>query len=137
MQRNLQFFSVFLLFSLYFCSTVPLDRYIAKFHPKTIKEGDHVARQYPKFKMEVTMSFGMTEQMILFVESVVEEHFKSRFEVEALSEIQQTVQGYLGGYWGVQFYEDPYMFFTTSTRRSPCFVVLDVNGSGIAIIKGS
>nr|ACI49116.1 hypothetical protein Cbre_JD14.004 [Caenorhabditis brenneri] len=114
-----------------------VERYTSKFHPKVIKEGDHVSRKYPKNLMEVTMSFGMTEPTILFVEAVIEENFTGRFDTDSLNKIQEMIQGYLGGYWGIQFYEDPYMFFSTSIKRSSSFVILDVNGNGIAVIKGS
>uniref|UniRef100_A0A1I7UCQ6 Peptidase S41 n=1 Tax=Caenorhabditis tropicalis TaxID=1561998 RepID=A0A1I7UCQ6_9PELO len=87
--------------------------------------------------MEVTSSFGITEQTILFIEAVIEENFSDRFDTDSLNKIQEIIQGYLGGYWGIQFYEDPYMFYSTSIKRSPSFVIFDVSGSGIAVIKGS
>ncbi|CAE17825.1 Dynein light chain [Caenorhabditis elegans] len=114
-----------------------VQRYAKKFNPKIIKEGDHLSRQYPKYRIEVTSSYGMNEETILFMEAVVEDNFNGRFETDALNKIQELVQGHLGGYWGIQFYEDPYMFFSTSFKRSPSFVVLDVSGSGIAIVKES
>ncbi|EFO87063.1 hypothetical protein CRE_23816 [Caenorhabditis remanei] len=100
--------------------------------------------------MEVTMSFGMTEEKVLFIEAVIEDNFTDRFDTDSLNKIQevteefiriiiyihfQTVQKYLGGYWSIQFYDDPYMFFSTSFKRSPSFIVLDVNGKGVAVVK--
>ncbi|KAF1757587.1 hypothetical protein GCK72_014043 [Caenorhabditis remanei] len=135
MSLKLKLFLIFLNISLFSCASNAVERYTKKFNPKVLKEGDHISRKYPKHLMEVTMSFGMTEEKILFIEAVIEDNFTDRFDTDSLNKIQETVQKYLGGYWSIQFYDDPYMFFSTSFKRSPSFIVLDVNGKGVAVVK--
>ena len=42
---------------------------------------------------------------------------------------------FYGGEWSVAFFEDPYMFAYTLQKRSPSFVVFDVDGYGVAISR--
>ncbi|CAO4373907.1 unnamed protein product [Caenorhabditis nigoni] len=137
MSLKLTILLVLLHISFLHCASTAVQKYTSKFHPKIIRDRDHVSRKYPKHLMEVTLSSGMNEETILFIEAVIEENFTGRFDTDSLNKIQETVQGYLGGYWGIQYYEDPYMFASTSFRRSPSFVVLDVSGNGVAVVKES
>ncbi|CAB3406268.1 unnamed protein product [Caenorhabditis bovis] len=114
----------------------PLQQYISKFNPETKIEGDHIIRVYPKFTIEVTLSFGLEDEQIRFIESVIESNYSGEFRnTDEISNIVEIVQSYLGGLWGIHVHEDPYLFYTTSVRRSSMFVIFDVNGQGFAIFK--
>lgn len=45
------------------------------------------------------------------------------------------MERFYGGAWSVAFFEDPNMFAYTIQRRSPSFVVFDVDGFGISITR--
>ncbi|CAD6196863.1 unnamed protein product [Caenorhabditis auriculariae] len=114
----------------------PIKSYIGKYNPTVIPNGDHISRQYPKYKMEVTLSFGMNEEMTRVVETAIEEHFTNDdLHINDLEGIGEAVERLLGGYWSVSIFSDPYEFANTAFKRSPSFIVLDVNGSGVAVVK--
>ncbi|CAI5447968.1 unnamed protein product [Caenorhabditis angaria] len=134
MFKNLAFLSICIVSSL--ARDTKLEKYAKQFSPKTIVEGDHISRQYPKFLMEVTLSFGMNEETTKFIEAVIEKNFNGNLhDLDGMNTMAETIQDMLGGYWSVQIFEDPYIFANTAFRRSSSFVVFDVNKMGIAAIK--
>uniref|UniRef100_A0A8R1E9H8 Uncharacterized protein n=1 Tax=Caenorhabditis japonica TaxID=281687 RepID=A0A8R1E9H8_CAEJA len=134
---NLWIFLIFgaFAFSSILCDQAQIEAYSKKFNPRKLQDGDHIARQYPRHRIEVTSSFGLTEPTILFLEAVIEQHFTGKFDTEAMNLMQTEIQQIMGGYWGIQFFESPYLFFSTAFRRSSSFIVFDVDGAGIAIVK--
>ncbi|CAI4227710.1 unnamed protein product [Auanema sp. JU1783] len=115
-----------------------LNKFTTKYDPEVLIEGTRTIHKYPTHRMEVTLSFGVTEEVIRFLESVVETYYKgpeTRDSLAEITKIAETVEGTLGGYWSILFLDDPYGYAFTIYRRSPSYVVLDVNGQGISIAK--
>ncbi|CAP26367.1 Protein CBG05994 [Caenorhabditis briggsae] len=48
--------------------------------------------------MEVTLSSGMNEETILFIEAVIEENFTGRFDTDSLNKIQENISEETGGF---------------------------------------
>ncbi|KAL6740477.1 hypothetical protein Aduo_013828 [Ancylostoma duodenale] len=93
--------------------------------------------RYPKNIIEVTLTFGATDEMILAAETAINDYYSGELgaqgdETEKMGEVMEN---YFGGYWSVGIFDDPYGYSWTVIRRSPSFVMFDVNGKGVAFAK--
>ncbi|VDO60669.1 unnamed protein product [Heligmosomoides polygyrus] len=109
---------------LFFLSTTvvalpSLQKYIHKYKPTTTIEGTRIIRKYPNNRIEVTMSFGATEDMILAGEAAINDVYTGDLfaQGDETERMGQIMEHYFGKYW------------------SPAYIAFDVNGKGIAFAK--
>ncbi|ETN77799.1 hypothetical protein NECAME_10779 [Necator americanus] len=93
--------------------------------------------RYPKNVIEVTLSFGATDEMILAAETAINDYYSGVLmtQGEETEEMGEVMERYFGGFWSVGIFDDPYGFSWTIIRRSPAFAMFDVNGKGIVFAK--
>ncbi|CAJ0600795.1 unnamed protein product [Cylicocyclus nassatus] len=54
-----------------------LESYVRKYRPVTSVEGTRTIRRYPKSVIEVTLTFGATDQMIQAAETAINDHYSA------------------------------------------------------------
>ncbi|RCN48853.1 hypothetical protein ANCCAN_05137 [Ancylostoma caninum] len=116
-----------------------LEKYIRKYKPITSVEGTRTIHRYPKNIIEITLTFGATDEMILAAETAINDYYSGELgaqgdETEKMGEVMER---YFGGFWSVGIFDDPYGYSWTIIRRSPSFVMFDVNGKGVAFAMES
>ncbi|CAJ0953327.1 unnamed protein product, partial [Mesorhabditis belari] len=103
--------------------------------PRIIKDGTHELHLYQSSKMgkelkfEAVVTYGMTSDEIMSIEQTIVNHL-SGDQLQSGRETNQIgdeLEKKFGGYWMVGIFEDPYGMAYTVSRRSPMYVVFEVN----------
>ncbi|KAK6043841.1 hypothetical protein COOONC_18654 [Cooperia oncophora] len=128
-----------------------LETYLNKYRPKVVTEGTRTVEAslfrvhiYPKNRIETTLSFGASDDVIRAAETAINDFYSGELlaqgdETEKMGErvLSDNGSSRLGDSASVAKYLTHPSWHTTgqSLRRSPSFVMFDVNGRGIAFAK--
>ncbi|CAJ0580476.1 unnamed protein product, partial [Mesorhabditis spiculigera] len=83
-----------------------------------------------ELKFEAVVSFGMDEAALITAEKAIVAHLTGHAMESGRDTnlIGDDLEAKFGGYWTVGIFEDPYGMAYTVARRSPMYVVFEVDG---------